>query len=105
LAVKYQQYKIRGMVFHYVPTSGFAVSGTNPALGSVMIQTTYRAGDTPPTSKVEMLNEYWASEASPADPFCHPIECSPKENPFNVHYIRNAAIPDQNSLLGLIGGR
>nr|WRQ65659.1 structural protein [Tolivirales sp.] len=98
LAIKYQQYKIRGMVFHYVPTSGFAVSGTNPALGSVMIQTTYRAGDTPPTSKVEMLNEYWASEASPADPFCHPIECSPKENPFNVHYVRNAPIPDQNSL-------
>lgn len=98
LAVKYQQYRIRGMVFHYVPTSGYAVSGTNPALGSVMIQTTYRASDSPPTSKVEMLNEYWASEASPADPFCHPIECSPKENPFNVHYVRSAPIADQNSL-------
>lgn len=98
LAVKYQQYKIRGMVFHYVPTSGFAVSGSNPALGSVMIQTSYRAGDVAPSAKVEMLNEYWASEASPADSFCHPIECSPKENPFNVHYVRNTDISDLNAL-------
>lgn len=98
LASKYQQYKIRGMVFHYVPTSGYAVSGTNPALGTVMMQTTYRAGDTSPGSKVEMMNEYWASEASPADTFCHPIECSPKENPFNVHYVRNAPVADQTVL-------
>lgn len=98
LAVKYQQYKIRGMVFHYVPTSGYAVAGTNPALGSVMMQTTYRAGDVAPGSKVEMMNEYWASEASPAEAFCHPIECSPKENPFNVHYVRNAPVADQTVL-------
>lgn len=98
LAIKYQQYKIRGMVFHYVPTSGYAVSGSNPAIGSVMIQSSYRAGDNPPTSKVEMLNEYWASEASPADPFCHPIECSPKENPFNIHYVRNVPLADLSVL-------
>lgn len=94
LAVKFQQYKIRGMVYHYVPTSGHAVTGTNPAIGSVMIQTSYRAGDSPPSTKVEMLNEYWASEASPAESFCHPIECSPKENPFNVHYVRSVPMSD-----------
>ena len=89
IANKYQQYKIKGLVFHYVPTSGYAVSGTNPAIGSVMLQTSYRANDTAPTSKVEMLNEYWASESSPADSFCHPLECSPSENPFSIHYTRN----------------
>jgi len=99
VASKFQQYRIKGMVFHYVPTSGYAVSGANPAIGSVMMQTSYRANDNPPTSKVEMLNEYWASESSPAETFCHPIECSPQENPFSIHYVRNNAIVANDSPL------
>lgn len=99
LASKFQQYRVKGMVFHYVPTSGFAVSGTNPALGSVMMQTSYRSNDNGPLSKVEMMNEYWASEASPAESFCHPIECSPKENPFSIHYVRTNPVPASDSPL------
>lgn len=99
LAPMFQQYRIKGMVFHYVPTSGSAVSGTNPALGTVMIQTSYRANDVAPRSKVEMMNEYWACESSPDQAFCHPIECSPKENPFNVHYTRTVAPPTSDSPL------
>lgn len=97
LASRYQQYRIKGMVFHYVPTSGTAVSGSNPALGAVMLQTSYRVNDTPPTSKAEMMNEYWASEAAPSESFCHPIECDPRENPFSVHYIRDAPVPANDS--------
>lgn len=99
IASRFQQYRIKGMVFHYVPTSGYAVSGTNPAIGAVMLQTSYRANDAPPKSKTEMLNEYWASEASPADSFCHPIECSPKENPFSVHYVRTVPPPEGDTPL------
>jgi len=93
LAHRFQQYRIKGMVFHYIPSSGIAVSGTNPALGTVMIQTTYRANDASPASKAEMMNEYWASEAAPSEAFCHPIECSPRENPFMTHYIRTVPVP------------
>jgi hypothetical protein len=93
IANRFQQYRIKGMVFHYVPTSGYAVSGGNPALGAVMIQTSYRANDSDPASKVEMLNEYWASESIPSDGFAHPIECSPAENPFQVHYVRTKPVP------------
>ncbi len=99
VANRFQQYRIKGMVFHYVPTSGYAVSGTNPALGAVMIQTSYRANDTDPASKVEMMNEYWASENIPSDSFCHPIECSPQENPFQVHYVRTLPVPSGDSPL------
>lgn len=101
LANSYQQYRIRGMVYHYVPTSGSAISGTNNALGSVMMQTSYRSNDRPPTTKVELLNEFWSSESVPSEPFCHPIECNPAENPFNVQYIRGAsvAIPNGDSPL------
>jgi hypothetical protein len=97
IAIQYQQYRIKGLVFHYVPTSGH-VTGTNPSLGSVMIQTSYRANDVVPESKVEMLNEYWSSESVPSEPFCHPIECDPRENPFTIHYTRNADVPTDDSV-------
>lgn len=99
IAGSYSEYRIRGMVFHYVPTSGAAVSGTNPALGSVMFQTTYRSSDTAPVTKTEMLNEYCANEAMPADTLCHPIECDPKENPFKVQYVRGSSVPSGDSKL------
>lgn len=92
LATSFQQYEVKGMVYHYVPTSG-SISSTQ-ALGSVMIQTNYRANDNPPASKVEILNEYWANETVPYETMAHPIECDPKENPFNVHYVRAGTIPN-----------
>lgn len=91
IAACYQQYSIKGAVFQYVPTSGVAISGTNPAIGAVMIQTSYRATDDAPVNKVEMLNEYWSSEGPPNETFVHPIECDPKENPFQIHYVGNPA--------------
>lgn len=89
IASRFQEYKIRGMVYHYVPTSGSAVASTNAALGAVMLQTSYRASDSSPASKIEMLNEYNSNESVPCDAFCHPIECDPRENPFNIQYVRS----------------
>lgn len=89
----YQQYRIKGLVFHYIPTSGTFSGGANAALGSVMLQTTYRSSDTPPSSKVELLNEFWACESVPSETFAHPIECAPGENPFNTQYVRGVDIP------------
>jgi hypothetical protein len=99
VATHFQEYKIRGLVFHYVPTSGTAVSSTDAALGSVMLQTSYRSNDSAPTSKVEMLNEYCSNEAVPSEPFAHPVECDPRENPFNVQYVRSGAVPSGDSKL------
>lgn len=93
IAQNFQEYTVKGMVFHYVPTAGDAVSSTNNALGSVVISTHYRSTAAPPTSKLEQLNEYFSNDARPSETFCHPIECDPKENPYNVQYIRNTAVP------------
>ncbi len=105
IATSYQQYAIKGMVFHYVPTSGSAIASTNNALGSVMLQTSYRVTDDAPTSKVELLNEYWSTEVVPSETTCHPIECDPKENPFSIHYVRSSlALPtDENALMYDLG--
>lgn len=97
VAARFQEYRIKGMVYHYIPSSGTAVSSTDAALGTVMMVTSYRATDAAPTSKVELLNEYWASESVPSDSFCHPIECDPKENPYNVQYVRTGEVPATDS--------
>jgi hypothetical protein len=99
IAARFQEYKIKGMVFHYIPTSGNAVASTNAALGSVMISTSYRANDAPPMSKVEQLNEYCSVECVPSETVCHPIECDPKENPFNIQYVRTTSVPAEDSRL------
>jgi hypothetical protein len=93
VASNFQEYSIKGLVFHYIPTSGNAVSSTNAALGSVMIQTSYRATEAAPASKIEILNEYWSNEVVPSETMVHPLECDPAENPFQVHYVRSASTP------------
>lgn len=99
IARNYQEYRFKGVIFHYIPTSGSAVASTNNALGSVMLQTSYRATDTPPDSKRELLNEYWSTETAPFETTCHPIECNPSENPFNIQYVRQVAVPEGDNLL------
>jgi len=99
IAVNFQEYSFKGIVFHYVPTSGTAVSGASPSLGSVMLQTSYRVTDSAPASKVEMLNEYCSNEVVPSEPMAHPIECDPKENPFNVMYVRSGDVPPGDAKL------
>ncbi len=99
IAAKFQEYKFRGIVFHYIPASGAAVASTNSALGTVMLQTTYRSSDTSPASKVEMLNEYCANEVVPSEAVIHPIECDPKQNPFAVQYVRSIPVPSGESVL------
>ncbi len=87
LARNFQEYAFKGVVFHYVPTSGM-ISGANPSLGSVMIQTAYRTTDVAPTSKYELLNEFWANECMPSEPMAHPIECKSSETILGNRYIR-----------------
>jgi len=93
VAQQYQEYTWRGIVYHFIPTSGSAVSSTNNALGTVMLATQYKATASNFTNKTALLNEYFSSDARPCDAFVHPIECDPKENPYNVQYVRGSAVP------------
>jgi len=64
-----------------------------------MLQTSYRASDSPPGNKAELLNEFWSGEAVPSEVFVHPIECNPKENPFQIQYVRSGTVPSGDSVL------
>jgi hypothetical protein len=92
VAANYQEYTWKGIVYHFVSTSGNA-TGANTSLGTVAMATNYRATAPAYTSRLSMLNEFFATDAKPSEDFVHPIECDPKENPFNVQYVRSAAVP------------
>jgi hypothetical protein len=92
VAANYQEYTWKGIVFHYVSTSGNA-TGANTSLGTVAMATNYRSTAPAYTSRLTMLNEFFATDAKPSEDFVHPIECDPKENPFNVQYVRSTAVP------------
>jgi hypothetical protein len=93
IAQQFQEYEFKGLVFHFLSTSGESVSSTNTSLGSVMAATQYNFINPAFTSKLQMLNEYFSSDSKPSSSFAHPLECDPKENPFNVHYVRSNDLP------------
>lgn len=96
LARQYQEYSFKGVVFEYISTSANALNSVNTALGTVMMGTQYRSTAPPFTNKIELLNEYYSTDAKPSENFVHAIECDPKENPFQVQYVRMGDIPLNN---------
>lgn len=93
IAQQYQEYTWKGLIFEFVSTSGDVVASSNTALGTVAFATQYRATAAPYYSKEQMLNEYLSNDAKPSECFCHPVECDPKENPYQVQYVRSGAVP------------
>jgi hypothetical protein len=93
IAQQYQEYSWKGIIYEFVSTSGDVVASTNTALGTVMLATDYRATQSAFTNKLQLLNQYFSCDAKPSECFCHPIECNPKENPYNVQYVRGGAVP------------
>jgi len=93
IAANYEQYKINGMIFQFVTTSGTAVSSTNTALGQVMFATTYDPIDSPFTNTTQMLTTLFSNYGVPHTDLVHAIECDVKQRPTQVLYVRNEAVP------------
>jgi hypothetical protein len=97
MAASFQEYDICGMVFDYTPTSGQLSTATTPALGNVTMACQYRADQPAFSSKLTMLNSEFSVDGRPSDNVLFPIECSPKEKPLQIQYIRtNALGPNQD---------
>jgi hypothetical protein len=93
IASNFTEYTWKGLAFDFVSTSGESVSSTTTSLPSVMLATQYRSTASPFTSKQAMLNEYFSDDGKASDDIMHFIECDPKENPYNVQYIRTSSVP------------
>lgn len=93
IAQQYQEYSIKGLVYHFVTTSGNSVGSTTTSLPTVMMATQYKAGSPAFTDKQTLLNEFFSTDAKASESFCHPVECDPKENPYNIQYVRGGPVP------------
>lgn len=87
LARNFTEYEMLGLVFEYVPTSGYVGGGT-PALGAVMLSTNYNVHEPPYPDKVTLTSSEFCVTTVPADHALHPIECRARDNLTNKLLIR-----------------
>lgn len=93
IANNFQEYRFRGLIYEFKSTSATSlVSGTNTAMGSIMMAAQYRADASQFTSKLELLNEMWSVDSVPSQNCILPIECDPRENPMGIQYIRTSTV-------------
>lgn len=102
VADNFQEYSFRGLVFEYKSTSATAlVSGTNTAMGAVMLAAQYRADAPAFSNKTQLLNEMWSVDTVPSQNIVLPIECSPAETPIHQQYVRTGSVTGDQKLYDL----
>jgi hypothetical protein len=94
IAINFQEYKFRGLVFEYKTTSSTALTtATNTAMGKVMMAIQYRSDAAPFVNTQQLLNTMWSVDSVPSQSCLLPVECAPRENPFAIQYIREGDAP------------
>jgi hypothetical protein len=102
VAGNFQEYSFKGLVFEYKTTSATAlVSGTNTAMGSVMLAAQYRSDAPAFTNKTQLLNEMWSVDTVPSQNVILPIECSPQETVLTNQYVRSGTVTGDIKLFDL----
>lgn len=97
IAQQFQQYRFQGLAFEFKSTSALAMaSGTNLAMGTVMMAAQYRANAPLFTNKLVLMNEMWSVDGRPSDCFMLPIECAPSESSLDVLYVRTGSLATAN---------
>lgn len=92
IASCFEEYKFRGLIFEFKSTGADAiVNGTNSSLGTVGLAAQYRSDAQPLGTKVEFLNQMWATDTKTSEHNILPIECAPKENAMAIQYVRSGA--------------
>lgn len=93
IARNFQQYRLRGCCFHFKSMSGDAITGTNTALGSVIMSTNYDATQPDPLTKSELENLEFAQSTKPSKNMVHFIECAKSQSPVTQLYVNES--PDK----------
>jgi len=102
VAQNFQEYSFKGLVFEYKTTSATALaSGSNTAMGSVMLAAQYRADASSFTNKTQLLNEMWSVDTVPSASVILPVECSPVETILPRQYVRTGAVTGDIKLFDL----
>lgn len=93
VANNFQQYKIHGLIFEFVTTSGNSVASTNTTLGEVMMAINYNSGDANYSTKQQMLNDEFAVSIIPSCNGICAAECDPRQTTIDKLYVRSSAVP------------
>jgi len=97
LAINFEEYQFKGLVFEFKSTSATAIGSTNTALGVVIMATNYDSKDLAFATKQQMEAYEFSCSTKPADSMIHPVECMPNKNVLNTLYVRNDATDLTNS--------
>jgi hypothetical protein len=94
LAVGFEQYKFRGLVFEFKSLSSDSiVTSSNGALGAVIMATQYNALNANFPDKKTMENYEFANSDKPSRSFFHPVECKASLTTVTNLYVRSSAVP------------
>jgi len=93
IANSFQEFKIHGLIFEFVSTSGNAVSSADAALGTVIMATNYNCTRPNFLNKSEMEQSEFSCSTKPSESLIHPIECDITQTPMPCQYIRTSGVP------------
>ena len=91
VASNYEQYFFTGMIFEYKSLSADYTNA--PAMGTVIMATSYNAQNFAFPDKRTMQNYEYANSNLPSNTFIHPIECARDLNPVSELYTRSGSFP------------
>lgn len=92
LALNYEQYKLRGMVFQYVSQAGNSLA-TSGSIGTIIMASDYNVLNPDFSSKQGMEQSEFAVSDKISCNLTHGIECARKDTPIDVKFIRQAGVP------------
>lgn len=93
VAANFEEWKARGICFHFKSTSAEYSSATGAALGTVSMATNYNALNGAFTSKSVMENYDGAAATKPSKNMNHFVECEKNQTPLHPMYVRTGAVP------------
>jgi hypothetical protein len=94
IANNFQKYKLLGAIIEFKSGSGDAITGSNTALGEVIISTNYNNADPNFISRNQMENTQYCSSAKPSVSFVHIIECDPELQSQESLYVSPSSVPE-----------
>lgn len=90
IAVSFEEFEFKGLIFMFKSTSATAVGSTNTGLGSLIMATEYDVVDPNYATKVEMETSDFAVSGVPCSNYLHPVECDMKQNVLGRMFVNTA---------------
>lgn len=103
VAINFQDYRFRKLVFEYRPLISESTStsaATLTSMGSVILATQYDSIIGSYNNKVTMENSDFAISIKPSSKCLHAVECNPRFNPLGVLYVSGGSATSSTGVSG-----